>query len=82
MIFRPIFLIIFSFLFFLLSCSENTKNTQNETQKENIVSQPVQIFALGDSLTAGYGLELEEAYPAQLAKKLTDAGYTYKVING
>ena len=32
------------------------------------------ILAVGDSLTAGYGVREEEAYPAQLEKKLRQAG--------
>lgn len=39
------------------------------------------IVAIGDSLTAGYGLAMEESYPAQLEKKLRAAGYPYQVIN-
>lgn len=39
------------------------------------------IVAVGDSLTAGYGLAEEDAYPAQLARKLTAAGLPCRVIN-
>ena len=39
------------------------------------------IVAVGDSLTAGYGLPESEAYPAQLEKKLHQAGYRWQVIN-
>ena len=39
------------------------------------------IVALGDSLTAGLGVDEEEAYPAQLARKLAAAGHRYTVIN-
>ncbi|UFS70030.1 arylesterase [Geomonas sp. RF6] len=39
------------------------------------------IVALGDSLTAGYGVNKEEAYPAQLEKRLHSAGYRWHVIN-
>jgi acyl-CoA thioesterase I len=39
------------------------------------------IVALGDSLTAGFGVDLEESYPALLEKKLQDNGYSYRVIN-
>jgi acyl-CoA thioesterase-1 len=36
---------------------------------------------LGDSLTAGLGLQPDEAYPALLQKRLDAGGYDYEVIN-
>ena len=39
------------------------------------------IVAMGDSLTEGLGVNLDEAYPAQLERKLRAAGYHYTVIN-
>ena len=39
------------------------------------------IVAVGDSLTAGYGLNEADAYPAQLEKKLQAAGYRWRVVN-
>lgn len=38
-------------------------------------------MAFGDSLIAGYGLPLEQAFPAQLAEKLAGAGYNVKIVN-
>lgn len=40
------------------------------------------IVVLGDSLTAGLGLSLDQAYPSLLQSKLDDEGYLYEVING
>jgi acyl-CoA thioesterase I len=39
------------------------------------------ILFFGDSLTAGYGLSTEEAYPAWVEKQLNKSGKTCKVIN-
>jgi acyl-CoA thioesterase-1 len=39
------------------------------------------IVAFGDSLTSGLGVAQEEAYPAQLQRRLDAAGYGYRVIN-
>ena len=39
------------------------------------------ILCFGNSITAGYGLDPEFAYPALLEKMLVDNGYNYRVIN-
>lgn len=39
------------------------------------------IVALGDSLTEGYGVAKEQAYPALLEKKLKSAHKNYRIIN-
>jgi len=39
------------------------------------------IVAMGDSLTAGYGLDASEAYPSLLQARLNAAGYRWKVVN-
>ena len=44
-------------------------------------SAAITIIAFGDSLTAGYGVQLREAYPAQLERALIERGYDVKVIN-
>jgi acyl-CoA thioesterase-1 len=42
--------------------------------------RPVVLF-LGTSLTAGYGLEPEQAFPALVQMKLDAAGLRYRVVN-
>lgn len=39
------------------------------------------IVAVGDSLTAGYGLDEHDAYPAQLERRLREAGHPWRVVN-
>lgn len=39
------------------------------------------IVAFGDSLTAGYRLEIEEAWPARLQERLDEAGIGLRVVN-
>ncbi|MBL6445790.1 arylesterase [Fulvivirga sp. 29W222] len=39
------------------------------------------IIFFGDSITAGYGLSKEQAFPALVENKLQAARYNYKVIN-
>lgn len=42
---------------------------------------PKKLLALGDSLTEGYGVARDKAYPALVEKKLKAAGLTWNVIN-
>lgn len=39
------------------------------------------LIFFGDSLTAGYGVDPDEAYPALIQKKITDAGLPWRVVN-
>src|SRR5262245_61802467 len=39
------------------------------------------ILAIGDSMTAGYGVQPDSSYPAQLQVELMKRGYAYRVIN-
>ena len=44
-------------------------------------SHVITIVALGDSLTAGYGLSRQQAYPALVAEKMRTAGYEFEMVN-
>jgi acyl-CoA thioesterase-1 len=39
------------------------------------------ILAVGESTTAGYGVDREDSYPAQLQRELDARGYRYRVVN-
>ncbi len=39
------------------------------------------ILAIGDSMTAGYGVAADLSYPAQLERELKNRGYDYRVVN-
>ncbi len=43
-------------------------------------NRPVILF-LGTSLTAGYGLPSEQAFPALIQEKIDEAGLAYRVVN-
>jgi acyl-CoA thioesterase I len=45
-----------------------------------VPSQRIVLF-LGDSITAGYGLELSQAYPALIQQRINQEGLNFKVIN-
>lgn len=73
----------------LVGCGGNEKKAGQgvgKTSKEGAVttsakSEGLNILFFGTSLTAGYGLDPEEAYPALIQKKIDSAGLNYKVIN-
>lgn len=44
-------------------------------------ADPVRLVALGDSLTAGYGLQPGEGFPARLQAALAQKGYRVEVID-
>lgn len=44
------------------------------------VETPVVLF-LGTSLTAGLGLELDEAYPALIQQKIDSVGFAFRAVN-
>jgi acyl-CoA thioesterase-1 len=46
-----------------------------------LAGEPVKILALGDSLTAGYGLAESDGFTTRLQKALKDKGYDAQVIN-
>lgn len=39
------------------------------------------LVAFGDSLTAGAGVDPEDAYPAKLQERIDRNGYSYRVVN-
>jgi acyl-CoA thioesterase-1 len=43
--------------------------------------RPLKIVALGDSLTAGYGLPVQESFPAQLERALKAKGHAVEIEN-
>ena len=49
---------------------------------QQALATPITILALGDSLTAGYGLEPQDAFPVKLEAALRAKGYDVTVING
>ena len=58
---------------------EQQKTSAQEAQQQTVYAGT--IVAAGDSLTAGMGVSENNAYPAQLERKLREAGYNWQVIN-
>ena len=56
------------------------KPTGVKLKKPSPQKTPTILF-FGNSLTAGYGLDISEAFPALIQKRLDSLGFYYKVIN-
>ncbi len=72
-----------------LSCSQNEPAVARASSSTADAAAPVapaaarrpRIVFLGDSLTAGYGLDVEQSVPSLVQKRLDAEGYTYEVVN-
>lgn len=84
--------IVFISLLFVWSCSSNNQqNTQvnNSNVSDSTMTNPSttqtssvkNILFFGNSLTAGFGLEIEESFPSLIQRKIDSLQLPYKVIN-
>jgi acyl-CoA thioesterase-1 len=55
--------------------------TPGPTVAETTVRKPIQLVALGDSLTAGLGLPVDSTFPVLLQRKLRDKGFVVDAYN-
>lgn len=74
-------------LVFMISCGEKKQETEksaaeevSEEQQEEKRTGKVILF-FGDSLTAGLGLDPNEAFPAVIQQKLDSLNLEYEVVN-
>ena len=77
--FSAVSFFLFCFLF-VSGCERQEKVASADREAETPVYEGV-IIAVGDSLTAGYGVAEQDAYPALLERKLKQNGYNFQVIN-
>lgn len=59
----------------------NVEGQQENSNTEKGLTNEKTILFFGTSLTAGYGLTVDEAFPALIQKKVNEAKFPYKVIN-
>lgn len=72
----------------ILGCGGKTSEKKNQ-KESNVEAETVvtssdskkKILFFGDSLTAGYGLEMGEAFPTLIQQKIDSLGLEYRVIN-
>lgn len=67
-------------IFLLLGLMINPHNNAAPVQ-DNKSAEPRTILFLGNSLSAGYGLGTEFAFPALIQEKIDSLGWNFKVIN-
>jgi acyl-CoA thioesterase-1 len=78
----------FLFLIYLGGCSDDGTGSSQEFKHVSMATDPTpfRILILGDSLTEGYGVSPDQAYPALLQEKLNASRPSnllpYEVING
>ena len=83
------FLILFVWSLLWAGCKstpEEAAEVQNSQISETIdsngsASKKRTVMIFGDSITAGYGLPEEQAYPALLQGKIDEQGWAFEVIN-
>lgn len=77
--------IIAGIIMLISACTNNKKsqdrNQNNTAQDTATVIKKKTIVFYGNSLTAGYGLSPEQAFPAIIQKKIDSLGLPYTVIN-
>src|SRR5690606_9642016 len=77
------FLGIFSIAIFTFACSPKSEKTAPPVSQEEITVKKEQklILFFGNSLTAGYGIELEDSFTGLVAQRIDSLDLDYRVIN-
>ena len=82
---KPKYYLSLFFLISIISCNADKSTSMNagdNIEKDTLaVTKFKTIIFFGNSLTAGYGLEPSEAFPALIQNKLDSLNLNYKVIN-
>ena len=79
--------ILYLFITIAISCSGERKNQENKDTAKTLTPESTKkeetkhIIFFGNSLTAGYGVENSQAFPALIQEIIDSLGLNYKVIN-
>jgi acyl-CoA thioesterase-1 len=65
----------------LFSCEQPKEEPSVNTRPARPSPPRPSVVFLGTSLTAGYGIDPEKAYPALIQQKIDSAGLDYRVVN-
>jgi len=78
------FYIAMCVILFTVACNNSTKSHQNEINTNSIQSikdSSKTIVFFGNSLTAGYGLDPEQAFPAIIQQKIDSLHLNWQIVN-
>ncbi|GAB3266454.1 arylesterase [Larkinella harenae] len=84
-----LWLVSWLWLALMWGCNSKTETSQTQDEKPSTTDAPDKkeentrktILFFGNSLTAGYGLDPAEAFPALVGEKAKAAGYDYQIVN-
>jgi acyl-CoA thioesterase-1 len=71
----------------IVSCGQNNENRETgkadtpAVKSDTTTTKSKTIVFFGNSITAGYGLDLGQAFPARIQEKLDSMNSPYKVVN-
>jgi acyl-CoA thioesterase I len=71
----------------IISCAQNNENRETgntdtpAVKSDTTTTKSKTIVFFGNSITAGYGLDLGQAFPARIQEKLDSMNLPYKVVN-
>jgi acyl-CoA thioesterase-1 len=74
-------LIVFGLVAALSGCEQPREELPAKSSPPTAATERRSVLFLGTSLTAGYGLEPEQAYPALIQQRIDSAGLPYQVVN-
>src|SRR4026207_78103 len=77
----PKYVLVFALVAALFACKQPSPNPPERTSAPIPAADRPSVVFLGTSLTAGLGLEPEQACPALIQQKIDSAGLGYRVVN-
>ena len=77
----PRYVSVFGMVAGLLGCEQPSREPREITVPPIATGNRPAVVFLGTSLTAGLGLEPEQAYPALIQQKIDSAGLAFRVVN-
>ncbi len=77
----PRYVPVFGLVAGLLGCEQPSREPRESTTPPIATADRPSVVFLGTSLTAGLGLEPEQAYPALIQQKIDSAGLALRVVN-